>query len=394
MPAVRDVIVVGAGPVGFLTALGLARAGLDVTVVEAQPGINDSPRAAVYFPTTLAVLEKLGLLEDARAIGLASTRFTMRFPDSGEVIRTDLRNTLPPDSPYDYSLHFGQHILAELVMRHLRELPNARVLWSHEAVHIEQDEEGVTLGVSTPTGDTCLRGDWLIGADGARSSVRRLLGLSFEGFTWPDRFVATNVEFDFYELGFADANMIIDPVHWAVCARLGRNGLWRVTFGEDAAVDEAGIADRIEGHYRGIFGDISGYRIDRFSPYRVHERCAPTFRVGRVLLAGDAAHVCNPCGGLGLTSGVIDADVLTRALIAVVEDRADEDLLDWYAKERRRVFREVTSPAASEFKRQMSEPDPDLRERDRLRFLEGLKAADSGRSTLLSRKIAGDPLPI
>jgi 2-polyprenyl-6-methoxyphenol hydroxylase-like FAD-dependent oxidoreductase len=389
-----EVIIVGAGPVGFLTAWGLARTGIDVTILEAEPGINSSPRAAVYFPTTLAILDKLGLLEDADSIGLRSTRFSMRFPATGEVIPADLKDTMPADAPYAYNLHFGQHLLAELVLKHLERLPNARVLWSHEVVAIEQDEAGVTVDAATPEGVKPFRADWLIGADGARSGVRRLLNLPFEGFTWPERFVATNVEYDFSRLGFMEANMIIDPVNWAVCARLGRDALWRVTYGEDAQLDEATVGDRIDQHYQGIFSGIHGYRIDRFSPYRVHERCAPAFRVGRALLAGDAAHVCNPCGGLGLTSGVIDADVVTQALTAVIQGRASEDLLDFYASDRRRVFTEITSPGASNFKRQMSEADPERRAEDRDRFLAGIQSSERVRGTALANHILGEPLPI
>jgi 2-polyprenyl-6-methoxyphenol hydroxylase-like FAD-dependent oxidoreductase len=390
---VADVIVVGAGPVGFLTAIGLARTGIDVTMIEAQGDISSSPRAAVYFPTTLVVLEKLGLLEDAKEIGLATTRFTMRFLETGEVIQADLRDSLPPDAPYGYNLHFGQHLLGELVLRHLQRLPNFRILWNHELVGIEQDGK-VIVTAATPEGTRRLKADWVVGADGARSGTRRALGLPFEGFTWPERFVATNVEYDFHALGFAEANMVMDPVHWAVCARLGKDRLWRVTYGEDASLDEASVGDRIDQHYQGIFGGISGYRVDQFSPYRVHERCSPSFRVGRVLLAGDAAHACNPCGGLGLTSGVIDADVLTQALTAVIEGRAGDDLLDFYAVERRRVFTEITSPGASNFKRQMSESNPERRAEDRRQFIEGLESGHSGRATAMSSRIVGEALPI
>jgi len=389
-----DVIVVGAGPVGFLTALGLARSGIGVTILEAEPGINNSPRAAVYFPTTLALLDRLGLLDDADAIGLRSTRFAMRFLASGEVIPADLADTMPPGTPYAYNLHFGQHELAALVLRHLERLPNTQVLWNHEVVAVAQDDRGGIVEATTPQGSKTFRGDWLVGADGARSGVRRLLGLPFEGFTWPERFVATNVEYDFARRGFMEANMIVDPVDWAVCARLGRGPLWRVTYGEDAQLDEATVGDRIDAHYQGIFPGITGYRIDRFSPYRVHERCAPTFRVGRALLAGDAAHVCNPCGGLGLTSGVIDADVLARALTAVIEGRAGEDLLDFYARDRRRVFTEITSPGASNFKRQLGEPDPARRAEDRDRFLAGVQGSEKVRGVALAGHILGEPLPI
>ncbi len=393
----NNVIIVGAGPVGFLTALGLAQHGIDVTIIDFEPSVNQSPRAAIYFHTTLVILEKLGLLEDAKAIGLASTDFHMRYPATGEVIRTDVRDRMAPGDVAEYNLHFGQHLLADLVMRHLAKLPNTRVLWGHTLVGLEQDDSAVRLKVDTANGEIDMRAKWVIGSDGARSSVRRLLGLPFEGHTWPDRFVATNIEYDFHAHGFGNANMLVDPVNWAVVARLGHENLWRVTYGEDADLDEATILERLPARFAEILPGSEAYRIDNFSPYNVHERCAPRFRVGRVLLAGDAAHACNPCGGLGLTSGVIDADALTAALSAFIAGRTNESVLDFYAEERRRIFLEVTSPMASHFKRQMSEADPVRAAADRQAFVAGLtpyEDSQASRSTTLSAMILGRPMPI
>ncbi len=395
MEDVGDVIVVGAGPVGFLTALGLARKGIGVTLLEAEDGINHAPRAAIYFPTTCEIIDKLGLLEDAEAIGLPSTRFSMRFLDDGEIIYSDLRNTMPPGAKYDHNLHMGQHVLAELVSQHLSRLPNAQVLWNHKVVSLAQDSSGVRLGVETPDGPRELRADWVVGTDGARSSVRSLLGLPFEGFTWPERFVATNVEYNFEKHGFERANMIADPDNWAVVARLGRENLWRVTYAEDAEISEDEVFARIPQHYATVFPGKEPYRIDAWSPYRVQERAAPQFRVGRALLAGDAAHACNPCGGMGLTTGVIDADALIAVLSAVIEGRAGEDVLDFYAAERKRVFHEVTSPIATNFKRQLSERDPVKRKEDRDGFRANVENPDnSPAATSLSKLIFGTPMPV
>jgi 2-polyprenyl-6-methoxyphenol hydroxylase-like FAD-dependent oxidoreductase len=390
-----DVIVVGAGPVGFLVALGLARQGIRITLVESEPGINSAPRAAIYFPTTVEILDRLGLLEDAEAIGYPSTRFALRCPATGDVIPSDLRNTLPPGTKYDHNIHFGQHILAELVSQHLQRLPNAQVLWNHKVVGLTQDKTGVTLGAETPDGPRELRAGWVIGTDGARSSVRQLLGLPFEGHTWPERFVATNVEYDFEKYGFEPANMITDPVNWAVVARLGRENLWRVTYAEDAEISEDEVFARIPRHYAATFPGKDPYRIADWSPYRVQERAAARFRVGRALLAGDAAHACNPCGGLGLTTGVIDADALIAVMAAVIAGRAAETVLDFYAEERRRVFLEVTSPLATNFKRMMSEKYPAKRDEDLRAFRESAENPDnSPTSTSLSKLIFGRPMPV
>jgi 2-polyprenyl-6-methoxyphenol hydroxylase-like FAD-dependent oxidoreductase len=389
------VIVVGAGPVGFITAYGLARNGIEVRLLEADAVIASSPRAAIYFPTTLEILDRLGLLEEAQAIGYASTRFAMRYPATGEVIEADVTTSVPPGSPYARNLHFGQHVLADLVMRHFLELPNAQLLWRHKVHSLEQDGSGVNLGVETPEGRVTLRSDWVVGTDGSHSTVRQLLALPFEGHTWRDRFVATNLEYDFEAHGYSPANMISDPDEWGVIARLGRENLWRVTFGEDAGLAEEQVYGRIPQHYARLLPAPGPHRIVAAAPYRVHERCAPRFRVGRVLLAGDAAHVCNPCGGMGLTSGIIDADAVAKVLDAVIHGRAGEAVLDFYAEERRRVFREAVSPIATSFKRQLSEKDAQQRARDRIRFRQDAENPDkSPTASKLSALVLGRPMPV
>ncbi|HWK43059.1 MAG TPA: FAD-dependent oxidoreductase [Croceibacterium sp.] len=390
------VIVIGAGPVGLLTALGLARQGIEVTVLDSEPQVVRSPRAAVYFHTTISILRKLGLSEEAHEIGLTSTEFAMHWPETGEVMRSDMRDALEPGQEFDHNLHFGQHILAELVIAHLEKLPNTRVLWDHAVKAMAQDDRGVRLAVDTDEGELFMAAEWVVGADGARSTVRQLLGLPFEGMTWPDRFVATNIDYPFLDLGFGNANMVVDPVNWAVIGRLGRENLWRLTYGEDAGLDEASILERLPERFAAILPDPSvPYRIDNFSPYRVHQRCAPSFRVGRVLLAGDAAHACNPCGGLGLTGGVIDADALSDTLGAVIQGRADQSVLDFYAAERRRVFLEVTSPMSANFKRLLSESDPARRAQDKAdMFAQAEKGGAEVRASSLAHLIKGAAMPV
>ena len=396
MPEKRNVILVGAGPVGFLTALGLARQGIEVTILDCEEQVVRSPRAAVYYHTTLSVLKKLGMIEDAQAIGFPSSAFKMHWPETGEAVESDMKDALDPGQEFDHNLHFGQHILAELVMKHLARLPNAEVLWSHRVTALVQDDDGVTLTVETPDGEREMRAAWVIGTDGARSTIRSLLGLEFEGFTWPDRFVATNIDYPFLDFGYANANMIADPVNWAVVGRLGRENLWRLTYGEDAGLAEETILERLPARFDKILPDPDvPYRIDNFSPYRVHQRSATTYRADRVLLAGDAAHACNPCGGLGLTGGVLDADALSDALGAVIAGKADESVLDFYAQERRRVFLEVASPLSANFKRMLSESDPAKRAEDKANMYD--QAGTGGReirASSLAELMKGAPMPV
>jgi 3-(3-hydroxy-phenyl)propionate hydroxylase/6-hydroxy-3-succinoylpyridine 3-monooxygenase len=179
--------------------------------------------------------------------------------------------------------------------------------------------------------------------------VRRLLGLAFDGITWPERFVATNVYCDFERHGYSRSTFVIDEKAGAVIVVLNREGLWRCTYMEDAALAEETFLERLPQVYATIVP--GSYELERASPYRMHQRSAERYRVGRVILAGDAAHVTNPTGGLGLTSGLLDSYTLYPALAAVVLDDADDEVLDRYAAARRAMFVNRVSPQATANKR-------------------------------------------
>lgn len=362
------VVVAGAGPVGLVTALKIARAGIPVLVVDCEPDIIRWPRAVVYHAPTVEMLDRLGLLDELKVAGILKQDYQFRTVD-GEIIAAPHMSVLTPeDTLYPYNLHMPQHELASVILRNLLLIPGTEVRWNARVTGLTQDDEGVTLALEQDGEPRELHCNWLVGADGGRSAVRQACGLSFDGYTHPERLVSTNVRYDFEARGYARANFIVDPVHWAVIVKIDRHGLWRVTYGEDAALPEESVETRIPEHYRALLPDDGPYELEAFAPFRVHERCAPSFRVGRVLLAGDAAHVCNPFGGLGLTSGLLDGGLLGDALPAVIQGRAADDLLDRYAAERRRVFLEVTDPTAAENKRRLMESDPNKKRADNERF--------------------------
>lgn len=368
MPVPDRIIVAGAGPVGITTAFTLAKYGIPVTIVEAEAAIVRSPRALVYHPPTLEALDRLGLMEDLQAAGVLKQELRFRDIHGNVLAEIDYRH-LAGRTRFPYNLHLGQDVLAEIVLGRFLQLPGAEVLWGHRLAAIEQDDDGVTAVLQTAEGEEKrLAGRWLVGADGASSGTRQALGLGFPGRTWPDRFVATNVTHDFEADGYARASFVIDPDHWAVIVKINEANLWRCTYGEPAELPVEGVRDRVPENYRHFMGPDAVYEIAAVSPYRVHERAAERFRVGRVLLAGDAAHVNNPIGGFGLTSGLLDAVALGYPLAAVFLGRQDDRILDRYAAERRRVFLEVTSPAASENLRRFKERDPARKAEDMERF--------------------------
>jgi 2-polyprenyl-6-methoxyphenol hydroxylase-like FAD-dependent oxidoreductase len=386
----QDVIVIGAGPVGMLSALALAQTGAKVTVLEQEPDIANSPRAAVYFSSTLLILEELGLLGELLEIGFINRTFGTHVPEFGY---TSVVTTEPIEGiAYDYQLHAGQHEVARVAMEHARGL-GVEVAFNHRVTALEDGADGVTLTADTPDGEKQFAAKWLVGADGARSTVRRLADIEFEGHTWPERFVATNVRFDFSQLGYEQANFVCDPVNMAVIAQLDRKGLWRCTYMEDAALPLETCEERIHQRYEWFMRGSKDYEIVSSSPYMLHQRAAETLRKGHVLLAGDAAHATNPCGGLGLTSGVWTGMVLADVLGAVLHGEEDESILDRYSDERRRVFWDVVSPAATENKRMLQETDPEQRQKDLAAVKALSENPDSGAMLMLfAYKVIGDVL--
>ncbi|MGZ3269075.1 MAG: FAD-dependent oxidoreductase [Croceibacterium sp.] len=390
MAETNDVIVVGAGPVGMLTALALAQTGAKVLVLEQEAHIINSPRAAVYFPSTLVILEELGLLDELNAIGFKNRTFGTHVPEFGY---TSVVTTEPIEGiPYDYQLHAGQHDVARVAMEHALKL-GVEVKFNHEVVALEDDPNGVSVTTKGEEGEQTYKAKWVIGADGARSTVRKLAGIEFEGHTWPERFVATNVKFDFTKLGYQQANFVCDPVNMAVIAQLDRDGLWRCTYMEDASLPVETYEDRIHRRYEWFMKGSKDYEIVSSSPYMLHQRAGETLHKGHVLLAGDAAHATNPCGGLGLTSGVWTGMVLADILGAVLRGEEDESILDRFSDERRRVFWEVVTPAATENKRMLQEKDPEQRQKDLAAIKALSEDPDSGAMLMLfAYKVIGDVL--
>jgi 3-(3-hydroxy-phenyl)propionate hydroxylase len=384
-----DVVIVGGGPVGLLNALGLARRGVKVTVLEREPAVPASPRAMVYTYAVLDGLERLGILEEIERQGFTTQEgIWFRSFATGEQIRWKM-DVLDGLVAHPYNVNLGQHRVAEIALEHLGRLPDTEMRFGTEMTALTMDDEGVTVTVQAKDAEPeTVRAGWVIGADGARSAVRQALGLGFEGITWPERFVATNVLYDFGALGYGPGNFLIDPEHGAVIARIDNHGLWRCTYCEDLSLPEETIPERMPAYFRSILPpDADLPEVVQWSPYRMHQRSADSMRVGRALLAGDAAHATNPTGGLGLTSGMLDTFVLYEALAAVIGGDVGDEVLDRYSEERLWIFRELASPQASEWKRLVFHShDPERLEQD-LAMLRSVQAdPDARRAGFLSMR--------
>jgi len=362
-----DVLIVGAGPVGVFTALALAQRGVSVTIIESEPKVIDAPRNAVLMPSTILIFQELGILPEVEALAIPCTTLALHVPGFGEKFVLRYPEMFGP--LIDRQLHVGQHLFTGIGLDHARRA-GVDVRFDTALVDLAQTDDHAIATVESGGIRQQLRAKWLIGADGGRSAVRNLMNVTFDGFTWSNRFVATNIYCDFAGLGYEPANFICDPVYGGVVALLSKDGLWRVTYQEDASLPAASFMTRLPERFGHIIPKGAQYTIDAARPYALNQRAASSLREGRVLLAGDAAHVTNPNGGMGLTGGIWDAMILADVLVAVLEREEPEAILDAYSRERLRVFWDVASASAVENKKMQERSDPAQRQAD----LEGFRA--------------------
>ncbi|KAK5227432.1 hypothetical protein LTR99_005556 [Exophiala xenobiotica] len=368
-----QVIIVGAGPVGLFTALKLAQGGVDVLLLEADKQVLQSPRATTYMPIVLNELEKVGLFPDIEKAGHKNKEgiiFRKSHAKGGETLAQLKMAQVPKGAvKYDFAgIHLGQQTLAEIILSHCEKQKTFRIRWSHRFVGVKQsgERDPVTLTSVGPVGEKFFSCDYLIAADGAGSAVRRSLCIPFEGFTWQDfRFVASNVKYDFEGYGgFTTANMIVDEEDWAVIARTGPGDApWRVAFGVRTDIPEAEILKQLPEKYERLLPGPRPlkYEVVSANPYWAHQRVAATFKVGKILLCGDAAHSNNPIGGLGLTTGLLDAAAIANCFLRIYNHNEPADaLLEKYAKVRRDAWINYTNPQSIDFKLRVHSFHPEV----------------------------------
>ncbi len=365
----RKVIVAGGGPVGLLCALNLASHGIPVVVLEAHSALFMDLRAGSFHPPTLEAMESLGITAKLLEIGIPVRQWQLRDRENG-VVGTFELSLLSDETPYPYRLHLEQHRFMPIVLEELRKLPNTEVRFSCSVESVAQSANGVRVTAQTPDGPETFSGSWLIGADGGGSTVRKSTKIEFEGFTYPERFALISTTYDLGRHGFTDTAYISHPVEWCAVFRLpdqGPPGMWRFLYGckPDESEDEALADEEVEARLQSILPKSSPYETIHRTIYRVHQRVATTFREGRILIAGDAAHLNNPIGGFGLNCGLQDAMNLTDKLIRVLRDEADENLMDQYVRQRRTANIEYVQESSIRNKRLLEETDEAVR-RERL----------------------------
>jgi 3-(3-hydroxy-phenyl)propionate hydroxylase len=367
------VIVAGAGPVGAVMTLALVRKGIPVTLLEQLPDAAEDQRAATVHPPTVAMLVELGLEEEAFSEepsgGMSAPLFHFRDRASGELFAVFDISLLAGEVPYPFVLQWEQYKLVHAALPHIKASGIAEVRFSTKVTGLEQHADHVDVTVANEAGETeKLEAKYVIGTDGAGSTVRRLAGIAFEGFTYPERFIKIGTTFDLLAANksFCTRNYFFDPDEWLNLFKVkgyGPPGIWRGVFpvpageSDEAAMSPEGVQRRLQG----IHPKCGDYDIPYHALYAVHQRVAATFNKGRVLLAGDSAHVNNPIGGMGMNGGIHDAMNLAEKLSGVWFARAAPDVLDRYTRQRRKAQTDFVQAQTIQNKRSLEEKDPVVR---------------------------------
>ena len=366
MTADKRVLIAGAGPVGMISALVLAKAGMKVSLFERRGELAEDLRASTFHPPTLDMIARIDptLTADLHSQGLVARHTQFRDRKSGLIAEFDAE-VLRGDTDHPYRLQCEQWKMTRLIRDRLKAFPDVDLNLEAKVLDVAQNTEGITLKIERAGHVETHCGDWLIGADGAWSAVRTALGIAFEGMTYPERFYVASTTFDFAAVldGLSLVNYVSDPDEWCVLLRVP--GMWRVLFPTRSdEADEDVVSDAsTEARLQGVWQKPERYETIHRTLYPVHQRVATTYRAGRAFLAGDSAHINNPIGGMGMNGGVHDALNLCDKLIRVARGE-DAGLLDLYERQRRQIAIDFINANTARNKKTMEERNPEARRRN------------------------------
>jgi 3-(3-hydroxy-phenyl)propionate hydroxylase len=367
----KPVIVIGAGPVGLCLTLALAQADIKVTLIEAMADENfldQVPRAGSNHPSTLEFFDRIGLYRLLEPRGIIAPKFHYWDRQSASLIAEFDHVHLKNDTRFPFVLQCERIKIVEEALKLAKADPRVTVRMATEFTGFSQSPGGVQAQVTNADGAAeTISGSYLVSAEGARSILRKELGIEFEGFTYPERTLNIEVAYDFTRHGYTERNYISDPVeysnlfHWK-----GPPDRWRVHFPTDPNEDEAALTqpEAMQARLKGFLPIVGDFDIRGQNLYAVHQRVAKKFRIGRAILAGDAAHVNSPIGGMGLNSGVHDAFNLADKLTRILRGEAEESELDRYERQRRHIAVKHTQAQTMRNKRLLEERDPQVRRRN------------------------------
>jgi 3-(3-hydroxy-phenyl)propionate hydroxylase len=365
------VIIVGAGPTGIVCALALSKRGIPVTVFEQEPAPVKDQRAASIHPPTLAMLDEIGITSRIIDKGFISSKYRFHDRLDGSVVAEFDLDRMRDEFKFPFVLQYEQYKLTAAIYEQYANDSDFDVRFSHTVSSLSQDAAGIAVEVTSPAGLEVHRADFVIGCDGGRSTVRKLANIEFKGFRYPEKFIKIATTFDFARMNsnLVFRNYFSDPDEWCNLFKVRGErhpGLWRAIFPiqPDEEDGTASHPDRVEERLQRFFPKSGRYEIEYVNVYDVAQCVAETFRKGRILLAGDSAHVNNPIGGMGMNGGMHDAHNLAEKLAAVIHGTAGDEALDHYDRQRRHAAVTYVQAQTIANKRLLEERDPAVRSKN------------------------------
>jgi len=380
---IKPVIIAGAGPVGLTAARLLQERGIPFLVLEADAQLADDLRASTFHPPSLDMLDRLGAAQPLIAQGLITPTWQIRMHPSGERVVFDL-GAIADDTDHPYRLQCKQSTLCRILMAQIVERGGS-VAMGRKVIAAAQDADGVRVAAEDMAGESrTFEGSFLIGADGGRSMVRGMVATAFEGKTYPETTIlaTTRFSFDQHLEGLSNVNYVWKDDGTFSLLRLP--DLWRCSLypNADESIEEATRPENVERKLQQIVPTGQPYAVEEIRPYRIHMRIVDRYRNGRIVLAGDAAHLNSPSGGMGMNGGIHDAHELVAAL-ADIADGGSLDLLDRYVRRRRPIAEQEILVQADRNRARMQERAP-ARRLEMLRELQRIAGdRDKAREHLL-----------
>ena len=385
------IVIAGAGPVGCHLALYLASRAVPVVLLEKEPSLPVDLRASTFHPPSLEMIADLGfdIIDDMLAQGIIVDRYQYRDRLTDEVANFDM-SLISGDTRYPFRLQLEQYEFTRLVVSRLEKLPCVDMRFSGEVVGFTQAGDHVAVELKTPKGTEILKGSFLVSAEGARSSIRKSAGIDYLGFTYDEKFLVVSTDFRFEDV-FDDlswVNYVSDPDEWYVILRTEK--LWRVLFPTtpETAEDEARLLsdEFIQERLHHLWDKEGDYEIGHRMLYNVNQRVAETYFIDRVILAGDACHINNPLGGMGMNGGLHDANNLGAKLTRIMKEGVYHlPMLEHYNRQRRDLAVKFVQEHTIANKKLMEARDTDTQRARQKMLME--TAADPGkaRAFLLER---------
>ena len=333
------VIIIGAGPVGTFAAYCLAEYGIETLVLESESTCETDMRASTFHPSTLKYLDNLNLADDLIEKGLKAPIFQYRIRSTDEVLEFNLKE-LDDVLEFPFRLQCEQYKFARMLTGKLNNHRHSSVLFNRKLINFSEGDNKVTLDVDHYGTNEQYQCDYLIGADGANSIVRRNLGIEFSGFTYEEKFLTLSTEkpLEDYFSNLSYVNYVSDPEEWFVL--LKAPSAWRILVPVPQKLHDKAIKsnDYVSGIFTRVLNASDPIETIHRTIYRVHQRVVNKMSYGRIILAGDSAHLNNPLGGFGMNGGLHDAWNLAEKLDGIINHNKDKDLLDLYDRQRRTVM--------------------------------------------------------